>query len=179
MQLSKRKTALKRFYSSFILTVMSFLCIVSACRKPEKVEPEMEYQLKYRILYDEGLSGNEIISQAEQDDYDIVFFTEDQLKEAGEKVKDIARDRLAVFIGLSLKESNRYFHSDRIESLTDCDVSASCYSVCKNSLTGETGISGNFQVPDQSKFALIEEMSKYWYDRQMDLLAQEVAAAQQ
>lgn len=179
MVLSKTKIVFKLICFAFILVAISVAAMISACRKYEESEPEIEYLLQYRILYDESLSGNELISRAEQYDYDIVFFNEAQLSEAGEKVKDIARDRLAVFIGLSLKESNRYFRSDRFDSLTDCDASASCYSVCKNSLTGETDICGDFQLPNQGKYELIEEMSKYWHERQMDLLAQETAAAQQ
>jgi|GEM_PF-6888076 len=179
MVLSKTKIVFKLICFAFILVAISVATMISACRKYEESEPEIEYLLQYRILYDESLSGNEIISRAEQYDYDIVFFNEDQLSEAGEKVKDIARNRLAVFIGLSLNRANKYLCSDRFGNPSGCDASASCYSVCKNSLAGETDICGDFQLPNQGKYELIEEMSKYWHERQMDLLAQETAAAQQ
>ena len=73
MVLSKTKIVFKLICFAFILVAISVATMISACRKYEESEPEIEYLLQYRILYDESLSGNELISRAEQYDYDIVF----------------------------------------------------------------------------------------------------------
>lgn len=178
MVLSKTKIVFKLICFAFILVAISVAAMISACRKYEKPEPEIKYQLQYRILCDESLSGSEIISRAEQYDYDIVFFNEAQLREAGEKVKDIAQNRLAVFIGLSLNRANKYLCSDGFGNPSGCDASASCYAVLQSEITGETGVYGDFEEPDLSRIELIERMSQFWNERQIEKLKREAAAQQ-
>lgn len=152
-----------------VLTVMLVASIFSACKQPEKPEPVIEYQLQYRILYDETLSGEDILYRVEMNDYDIVFFNEAQLSEAGKRVQAVARDRLAVFVGVPLNKANTYLQSDRFESCNDYDSAVSCYSVCTNSPSGETGIFGTFQDAYPSRIELIEQISKFWHERLSEL----------
>ena len=162
------------FITAIIVVIVASVLIalsLSNTRKVEIVQPETHYQLQYRILFDESLSGAEMIELAARDDYDIVFFSEAQLKQAGEKVKDIAKDRLAVFTRISLKKADEYILSDDIEVIApDGDLaSASCFSVCKNSatLSGETVVSGEFH--NENADDLIETISKFWHEQQVGI----------
>ncbi|MBR5718905.1 MAG: hypothetical protein IKX16_07790 [Clostridia bacterium] len=147
---------------SLIIIIILSTAIMSSCKQDEAMQPKPNFSLQYRILWDENLSGEEVIEQAKKKDYDIVFLNAVQLMEAREKVKDIAIGTLVVFDKVSLNRAIRYIDYDGFDIEESENIRASCLYI--NESDGKP-IHGEFQSND-SPDELLETISEYWYEIQ-------------